>query len=40
MRNIISHQYGEVDDRIIFESITLELIPDINEFLDIIKEKF
>ena len=33
MRNIIAHQYGNIDDQIIFESITNELQKDIKEFL-------
>ena len=34
MRNIIAHKYGDVDDELIFESITEELISDIEEFLN------
>jgi len=34
MRNIIAHKYGDVDDELIFESITEELINDIEEFLN------
>lgn len=33
MRNIISHQYGKVDDELVFESITNELIIDSKEFI-------
>lgn len=33
MRNIISHKYGEVDDKIVFNSIKEELVLDINLFL-------
>lgn len=33
MRNIISHQYGEVDDKIVFESITQELDNDVRVFI-------
>ncbi len=33
MRNFIVHEYGEVDDAIIFHSITEELEKDINEFI-------
>ena len=40
MRNIISHQYGNVDDEVVFESITKELCMDTSEFLSIIKQKF
>ena len=39
MKNIISHQYGFVDDRIVFESITEEFLDDINNFLATIKKK-
>ena len=38
MRNIISHQYGKVDDEIVFESITEELDKDVKEFIEKIKE--
>ncbi|MEK6932823.1 MAG: DUF86 domain-containing protein [Nanoarchaeota archaeon] len=33
MRNIIAHEYGKTDDRIIFESITEELEKDVREFI-------
>jgi len=33
MRNIIAHQYGKIDDNIVFLSITSELINDVNLFL-------
>lgn len=33
MRNIISHQYGNVDDEIVFESITQELCKDAQDYL-------
>jgi len=33
MRNIISHQYGKIDDEIIFESIKEELGRDIRDFI-------
>ncbi|MFH1249029.1 MAG: DUF86 domain-containing protein [archaeon] len=33
MRNIISHQYGIVDDETVFESITEELIEDVEKFI-------
>jgi uncharacterized protein YutE (UPF0331/DUF86 family) len=33
MRNIIAHQYGNVDDELVFESITDELITDVGEFI-------
>lgn len=33
MRNILSHQYGNIDDEIVFESITHELVNDAQEFI-------
>ena len=38
MRNIIAHQYGAVDDEIVFHSITEELIRDIKEFIKELKK--
>ena len=38
MRNIISHQYGSIDDNIIFESITEELDKNVDEFIKVIKK--
>ncbi|MBS3155362.1 DUF86 domain-containing protein [Candidatus Woesearchaeota archaeon] len=37
MRNILAHEYGKVDDEIVFNSITFELENDIKEFLKEIK---
>ena len=37
MRNILAHQYGEVDDAIVFEAITEELEKDVREFISKIK---
>ncbi|MBU4352070.1 MAG: DUF86 domain-containing protein [Nanoarchaeota archaeon] len=37
MRNIIAHQYGNVDDKVVFISITKELVNDVNKFLNNIK---
>lgn len=37
MRNIIAHEYGEVDDTIVFHSIHEELEKDVNEFIRKIK---
>ena len=34
MRNVISHQYGKVDDELVFEAITQELEKDVNEFIE------
>lgn len=33
MRNIIAHQYGNIDDRVVFESITKELGKDVGTFV-------
>ncbi|MBI2666267.1 DUF86 domain-containing protein [Candidatus Woesearchaeota archaeon] len=38
MRNILAHEYGIVDDRIVFESITSELVEDTKTFLNAIKK--
>jgi len=38
MRNVIVHQYGEIDDEKVFHAIFEELEKDIKEFLDNIKE--
>ncbi len=40
MRNIIAHRYGELDDNLIFESITKNLITDANKFTEEIQNKF
>lgn len=37
MRNILAHEYGKVDDEIVFNSITSELEDDVKEFLKEIK---
>jgi len=34
MRNIIAHQYGKINDRIIFHSITEELKDDVKKFVN------
>ena len=38
MRNIIAHEYGEVDDELVFHAIKEELIPDVQKFIEKIKE--
>jgi len=38
MRNIIAHEYGKIDDELVFNSLTEELIKDASEFSDIIKK--
>src|SRR3989344_2560364 len=39
MRNIIAHQYGSLDDELIFIAITQEIDNDISEFIDMVKAK-
>ena len=39
MRNILAHDYGRVDDRLVFESLTGEIIRDANAFLAKLKTK-
>ncbi len=39
MRNIIAHEYGTVDDELVFHSITEELIDDVDEFLEQIRKR-
>src|SRR3989344_3355772 len=38
MRNIIAHQYGEVNDELMFIAINEEIENDVNLFLDIVKK--
>lgn len=38
MRNILAHEYGKVNDEIVFESIKDELILDVGEFIKQIKK--
>ena len=39
MRNILAHQYGKVDDKIIFDSITNELKKDVKNFIKAVIKK-
>lgn len=39
MRNILAHEYGEVDDEIIFNAIGEELIKDSREFIKEVEKK-
>ena len=34
MRNILAHQYGKIDDQLIFEALTGELEGDVRSFLE------
>ena len=38
MRNLIAHEYGGIDDELVFESITQELEKDVSEFIKLIKK--
>jgi len=38
MRNILAHEYGKIDDELVFEAVTEQLEKDINEFIDIIEK--
>ena len=38
MRNILAHQYGEVDDKIVYIAINEEIHADAKEFLEIINK--
>lgn len=38
MRNILAHEYGKVNDEIVFEAIKNELIDDAQEFIKQIKK--
>ena len=38
MKNIISHQYGKIDDEIVFDAISEELEKDIRKFIGVIEK--
>ncbi len=38
MRNIIAHEYGKIDDKLVFYAVTEELILDVKEFLKNVSE--
>ena len=38
MRNILTHQYGIINDEIVFEAIKEELDKDVREFIDCIEK--
>ncbi len=40
MRNIIAHEYGRIDNELVFHSLVEELIPDVQEFLKVISDLF
>ena len=37
MRNIIAHEYGKINDELIFEAVTEQLLGDVNNFLKELK---
>jgi len=38
MRNVLAHQYGNVDDKLVFMAIKKEIDKDVRQFVKIIKE--
>lgn len=40
MRNVIVHQYGKVDDSVVFTSITEELEGDVKMFIELIRKGY
>lgn len=38
MKNIISHQYGKIDDEIVFEAIKEELGKDVRKFVGVVEK--
>lgn len=39
MRNFIAHQYGQINDKLVFEAIKEELDRDVKEFISIIEKE-
>lgn len=39
MRNILAHEYGKVNDELVFESLKNEIIKDCDEFVKSIKKR-
>jgi uncharacterized protein YutE (UPF0331/DUF86 family) len=40
MRNIIAHEYGRIDNELVFHSLADELIPDVREFINSVNKIF
>ncbi len=40
MRNILAHEYGRIDNELVFHSLAEELIPDVQEFIKLINNIF
>jgi len=38
MRNFLVHQYEKIDDELVFETLSAQIIKDITEFLDILRD--
>ncbi len=38
MRNVICHEYGKIDDELVFEAVTEQIIKDVKELIDEIKK--
>ncbi|MBI2651908.1 DUF86 domain-containing protein [Candidatus Woesearchaeota archaeon] len=38
MRNFIAHQYGQINDKLVYEAITEELEKDVREFISIVEK--
>ncbi|HII29869.1 hypothetical protein COT48_01720 [Candidatus Woesearchaeota archaeon CG08_land_8_20_14_0_20_47_9] len=39
MRNFIAHQYGRIDDKLVFKSIRKELVKDVGWFIRVVKKR-
>lgn len=40
MRNFLAHQYGKVDDELVFEAVQKEIFNDVDEFISQIEKYF
>lgn len=38
MRNILAHEYGKIDDKLVFEAVKNEIEDDVNNFIKKIKD--
>ena len=38
MRNFIAHQYGQINDKLVYEAMTEELEKDVRNFIEIIQK--
>lgn len=39
MRNIIAHEYGKVNDELVYEAVSNEIVKDTEEFIKFVREK-